>query len=158
MKVSRNYDYYEDEKLYSTGDYELDELLERAFCEGYYYAQKEYFKPSQAIKQGVVKLKRNQVAANIRKTRGQDTKEARKLITGYKNNPAVKSNLTTSRKEAKESLSKLIQDTQKELPKSGGNLSIKEIMDKKTQTPAMRKFKSVIRNYKTAGTSYNVGM
>jgi hypothetical protein len=34
--------YYEDEKLYSTGDSELDDLLERAFCEGYEYAQREY--------------------------------------------------------------------------------------------------------------------
>ena len=34
--------YYEDEKLYSTGDSELDELLERAFCEGYEYAQREF--------------------------------------------------------------------------------------------------------------------
>lgn len=32
----------EEEKLYSTGNDELDELLERAFCEGYEYAQKEY--------------------------------------------------------------------------------------------------------------------
>lgn len=30
------------EKLYSTGNDELDELLERAFCEGYEYAQKEF--------------------------------------------------------------------------------------------------------------------
>lgn len=50
MKVSRNYDYYEDEKLYSTGNDELDELLERAFCEGYYYAQKEYFNLGSGIK------------------------------------------------------------------------------------------------------------
>jgi len=34
--------YYEDEKLYSTGDDYLDDLLERAFCEGYEYAQREY--------------------------------------------------------------------------------------------------------------------
>ena len=34
--------YYEDEKLYSTGDDDLDDLLERAFCEGYSYAQKEF--------------------------------------------------------------------------------------------------------------------
>lgn len=30
------------EKLYSTGNDELDDLLERAFCEGYEYAQKEF--------------------------------------------------------------------------------------------------------------------
>jgi hypothetical protein len=34
--------YYEDEKLYSTGDDELDDLLEKAFCEGYEYAQREF--------------------------------------------------------------------------------------------------------------------
>ena len=32
----------EDERLYSTGDPDLDDLLERAFCEGYEYAQKEF--------------------------------------------------------------------------------------------------------------------
>ena len=30
------------EKLYSTGNDELDDLLERAFCEGYEYAQREF--------------------------------------------------------------------------------------------------------------------
>lgn len=35
-------EYYEDEKLYSTGDSDLDDLLERAFCEGYEYAQREF--------------------------------------------------------------------------------------------------------------------
>ncbi len=39
---SENYDEYEDTRLYSTGDSELDELLERAFCEGYEYAQREF--------------------------------------------------------------------------------------------------------------------
>ena len=34
--------YYEDTKLYSTGDSDLDDLLEKAFCEGYKYAQREY--------------------------------------------------------------------------------------------------------------------
>jgi hypothetical protein len=32
----------QEEKLYSTGDDELDDLLERAFCDGYEYAQKEF--------------------------------------------------------------------------------------------------------------------
>lgn len=31
-----------EERLYSTGDYELDEILERAFCEGYEAAQREF--------------------------------------------------------------------------------------------------------------------
>ncbi len=34
--------YYEDEKLYSTGDSELDDLLEKAFCDGYEYYQREF--------------------------------------------------------------------------------------------------------------------
>lgn len=35
-------DYQEEERLYSTGDDKLDELLERAFCDGYEYAQREF--------------------------------------------------------------------------------------------------------------------
>jgi hypothetical protein len=31
-----------EERLYSTGDVELDEILERAFCEGYEFAQREF--------------------------------------------------------------------------------------------------------------------
>jgi hypothetical protein len=48
MKIGRQfaeermYSEYEEERLYSTGSYELDELLERAFCEGYEYAQREF--------------------------------------------------------------------------------------------------------------------
>ena len=43
MKIERLYsDYQEEERLYSTGNDELDELMERAFCEGYEYAQKEF--------------------------------------------------------------------------------------------------------------------
>ena len=41
MKIWKNYN-YEEERLYSTGNDELDELLERAFCEGYEYAQREF--------------------------------------------------------------------------------------------------------------------
>ena len=42
MKIQRLFSNVEEEKLYSTGNDELDELLERAFCEGYEYAQKTY--------------------------------------------------------------------------------------------------------------------
>jgi hypothetical protein len=31
-----------EERLYSTGDDYLDEMLEKAFCDGYEYAQKEF--------------------------------------------------------------------------------------------------------------------
>ena len=49
MKIWKNYD-YEEERLYSTGSDELDIMLERAFCEGYEYAQREfaYVSPTQA--------------------------------------------------------------------------------------------------------------
>ena len=48
MKIGRQfaeermYSKNEEERLYSTGNDELDELLERAFCEGYEYAQREF--------------------------------------------------------------------------------------------------------------------
>lgn len=42
MRIDRYNNYNEDERLYSTGDYELDALLERAFCEGYECAQREF--------------------------------------------------------------------------------------------------------------------
>lgn len=35
-------DYEAEERLYSTGDADLDDLLEKAFCEGYEYAQREF--------------------------------------------------------------------------------------------------------------------
>ena len=45
MKIERLYsNYQKEERLYSTGNDELDELLERAFCEGYEYAQREFGK------------------------------------------------------------------------------------------------------------------
>lgn len=58
MIINRNYDYYEDEKLYSTGSNELDELLEKAFCDGYYYAQKEFNSPKQKLINNTLNLKR----------------------------------------------------------------------------------------------------
>lgn len=42
MRIQRMFSNVEEEKLYSTGNNELDELLERAFCEGYEFAQKEF--------------------------------------------------------------------------------------------------------------------
>ena len=40
--TERLYSENQEEKLYSTGDEMLDNLLERAFCEGYELAQREY--------------------------------------------------------------------------------------------------------------------
>lgn len=42
MKIERMFSNVEEEKLYSTGNDELDNLLEHAFCEGYEYAQREF--------------------------------------------------------------------------------------------------------------------
>lgn len=58
--------YRQEEKLYSTGNDELDMLLERAFSDGYEYAQREFAR---------VKI---------------DTlTRANQLYQGYRNNPAV---------------------------------------------------------------------
>ena len=40
--TERLYSENQEEKLYSTGDEMLDNLLERAFCEGYELAQREF--------------------------------------------------------------------------------------------------------------------
>ena len=44
-----DYSNYE-ERLYSTGSDELDEMLERAFCEGYEYAQREFAEEEESKK------------------------------------------------------------------------------------------------------------
>lgn len=56
-------EYYEDEKLYSTGDEDLDYLLERAFCDGYDYYQREF-----GIGDWVTKQERNRAARIIKST------------------------------------------------------------------------------------------
>lgn len=57
MIIGRNFvnEYYEDEKLYSTGNDELDEMLEKAFCEGYEYAQKEFAEKEEKEKKPIGK-------------------------------------------------------------------------------------------------------
>lgn len=55
---------YEDTKLYSTGDSELDELLEKAFCEGYEYAQREYALTA-SINPTAVKAAKPQIPTNF---------------------------------------------------------------------------------------------
>lgn len=45
--------YEMEERLYSTGDVELDELLERAFCEGYEFAQKEFADEAEGALAGI---------------------------------------------------------------------------------------------------------
>lgn len=58
-----------EEKLYSTGDSELDDLLEKAFSEGYEYAQKEF---------GFNQLIRNMAAKDIKKKRHNIIEDAKK--------------------------------------------------------------------------------
>ena len=45
--------YEMEERLYSTGDAELDELLERAFCEGYEVAQREFADEAEGALAGI---------------------------------------------------------------------------------------------------------
>lgn len=66
QKYYSDNEYYENERLYSTGDSELDDLLERAFCDGYEYAQKEFvsleefiFDDSKLAIQGTMQRRRN---------------------------------------------------------------------------------------------------
>ena len=48
--TERLYSENQEEKLYSTGDEMLDNLLERAFCEGYELAQREYAEEEKKLK------------------------------------------------------------------------------------------------------------
>lgn len=66
------YEVQEEEKLYSTGNDYLDNLLEKAFCEGYEYAQKEYSLKDElkkALKEGdenkIKQLKKKATAAGV---------------------------------------------------------------------------------------------
>ena len=45
-----DYNEYYDERLYSTGNDDLDELMEKAFCDGYEYAQREFARARQRKK------------------------------------------------------------------------------------------------------------
>lgn len=45
--------YEMEERLYSTGDVELDEILERAFCEGYEFAQREFADEAEGALAGI---------------------------------------------------------------------------------------------------------
>ena len=50
--------YYESEKLYSTGDSDLDDLLEKAFCDGYEYAQREFGNPQNKAAKKELEMKK----------------------------------------------------------------------------------------------------
>ena len=85
MKITKLYsDYQEEERLYSTGNDELDELMERAFCDGYEYAQKEFafrdyagLTPEQA---SALRDKRNSLAKNLNDSRNLENQF---LKSGY---------------------------------------------------------------------------
>ena len=102
--------YYEDEKLYSTGDDNLDNLLERAFCDGYEYAQKEFA----AYKDPTANIQKSRVIKELVKTandkgfKGKNMDQVAKSIVkkanfkelvGTDNKGAIKDAL---RKKAKE--------------------------------------------------------
>ncbi len=69
--------YYEDTKLYSTGDSDLDDLLEKAFCEGYEYAQREFVKAAE--KEAKMQLAREILEAE----EAGDTRIARELKSRF---------------------------------------------------------------------------
>lgn len=62
------------ERLYSTGDQELDELLERAFCEGYELAQREF---------GRTGLTAQQANQFFTKTGNRDMRKATEAVIGF---------------------------------------------------------------------------
>ena len=78
-----------EERLYSTGDVELDEILERAFCEGYEFAQREFTYVDE--KTGNIINAEGKVIGNINKSedfsygkskKGKALDEARKADRG----------------------------------------------------------------------------
>ena len=73
-------EYYEDEKLYSTGDDYLDNLLERAFCEGYEYAQKEFGKL--AGSKDKVQKRVKEFFTKTDKTRSKAVRRASDILSG----------------------------------------------------------------------------
>ena len=68
---SDNYSEYEDTRLYSTGDDYLDDLLEKAFCEGYEYAQREFAKKEEKKKKDTTKSSKNKKQGSSEKKTNQ---------------------------------------------------------------------------------------
>jgi len=94
---SENYDEYEDTRLYSTGDSDLDDLLERAFCEGYEYAQKEFSENSSPLlnkntfigrtaRNVLAKYKRNQHVAAQSSMKNQNSFDLETKVAKYTKN------------------------------------------------------------------------
>ena len=86
--TERLYSENQEEKLYSTGDEMLDNLLERAFCEGYELAQKEFARRDY---EGLSKKGQE----DLRKMRGaiaKDLMSKRKWVNTMTNDITDKSN------------------------------------------------------------------
>jgi hypothetical protein len=89
MIIGRNFaeklysanEYYEDEKLYSTGDDYLDDLLEKAFCDGYEYAQREFTKPVDDP------LLKKQILKTVSKMKKNSPKTHDEVLKAYRNLP-----------------------------------------------------------------------
>ena len=76
-----NEEYYEDEKLYSTGDDYLDDLLEKAFCDGYEYAQREF---SKTVDDPLLK---KQILKTVSKMKKNSPKTHDEVLKAYRNLP-----------------------------------------------------------------------
>ncbi len=78
-KMYSDYDEYEDTRLYSTGDSDLDDLLERAFCEGYEYAQRQFAVGDFSGNSADYKLKRTNPSAWVKSQNAKFNKSKRSL-------------------------------------------------------------------------------
>jgi len=157
MIIGRNFaeSYYEDERLYSTGDCELDELLERAFCEGYEYAQREFAKSEEDEEEkesfsskAKKKYKRHAAAAGTLAAAGGTVYSAGKLGEYIEKKAKTK----RTGKEGLELGAKAIKDEKraKELAKEIKNAEMLEKLGKGMQEP-LKFFKRGGKAAKAAG-------
>lgn len=92
MKIERMFSNVEEEKLYSTGNDELDELLERAFCEGYEYAQREFGRTGKTAQQA------KQFFKKVGNPKGSRTLAEKQIREGKIKNPYYHSDITEARR------------------------------------------------------------
>lgn len=92
---------YYSEKLYSTGNEDLDNLLEKAFCDGYEYAQREYTSVKDT-KKGFRKL-----------VEGVISNDTKKSASGAKLLKLDKYNINAGKKSLLEELTKKADQLQK---------------------------------------------
>lgn len=105
------YEEMAEERLYSTGDVELDELLERAFCEGYEAAQREFgakeWTKKQYDKAADYAKKQYDKAADFTKKHLGEGGTVAKKVSGWAKSGEKKIQENISKKEANE-LKKLV--------------------------------------------------